>query len=72
MPATESIQVVVNGQPVTTRDAILIPEFLGERDIRHDRVVVEWNGKAMTRDESAAIRLANGDRLEVVRIVAGG
>jgi thiamine biosynthesis protein ThiS len=72
MPATESIQVVVNGQPATTRDAILIPEFLRESDICHDRVVVEWNGQAMTREESAAVRLADGDRLEVVRIVAGG
>jgi thiamine biosynthesis protein ThiS len=72
MTSEKTIQVIVNGEPIMTRDQKPIPEFLKEQEINHERVVVEWNGKAQTRSESAAIRLSDGDKLEVVRIVAGG
>ena len=72
MTSEPLIQLTVNGRPVATRDQILIPDFLREQDLNPDRVVVERNGRAMTRSESASVPLCNGDVLEVVRIVAGG
>ncbi|WP_308302055.1 MoaD/ThiS family protein [Frankia sp. AgKG'84/4] len=35
-------------------------------------MVVEHNGAALTTSQSTAVRLADGDVLEVVRAVAGG
>jgi sulfur carrier protein len=35
-------------------------------------VVVEYNGEALTTAEGRAVRLRAGDRLELVRAVAGG
>ena len=35
-------------------------------------ILVERNGLALLRDEWEQTRLANGDRLEILRIVAGG
>lgn len=72
MPAKPKIKVTVNGEPMETRPGISIPEFLESRKMRPDRVVVEWNGTAQTRAEAAQITLSEGDRLEIVRIVAGG
>lgn len=72
MPPDTRIQVTVNGETVETEDQIRIPDFLKSREINPERVVVEHNGAAQTRAESAQTRLSAGDRLEVVRIVAGG
>jgi thiamine biosynthesis protein ThiS len=72
MPTDKTIQVVVNGKPLPTQEQILIPDFLKSQKITPERVVVEWNGKAQTRSESASVQLSDGDVLEVVRIVAGG
>lgn len=62
----------MNGQPMSAPDQVLIPDFLKDQEINPERVVVEWNGHAQTRSESASVKLSDGDRLEVVRIVAGG
>ena len=35
-------------------------------------VLIEYNDRALLRDEWADVRLADGDRLEILRIVAGG
>ena len=37
-----------------------------------ERVVVERNGEPLTPSEARESPLADGDRLEIVRIVAGG
>jgi len=72
MPEGEAITITVNGESMSTRDRIPLPEFLESCDWRPDRVVVEWNGQPKTRREASEIRLSAGDVLEVVRIVAGG
>ena len=72
MATDNTIKVVVNGTPQTTQDQTLVPDFLKSLEINPERVVVEWNGKAQTRSESASVALSEGDMLEVVRIVAGG
>lgn len=72
MPESEAIAITVNGESFSTRDQIPLPEFLESRNLRPDRVVVEWNGEPKTRQEASEIRLSAGDVLEVVRIVAGG
>ena len=72
MASGNSIRVIVNGHSVETEDQILIPDFLKSQEMNPERVVVEFNGRAQTRPESAEVRLSDGDKLEVVRIVAGG
>jgi sulfur carrier protein len=72
MSEASSITVEVNGEQVTTTGQARIPDLLRELGMNPDRVVVEWNGRAQTREESARTELGDGDRLEVVRLVAGG
>jgi sulfur carrier protein len=72
MATSESISVYVNDQKVSAIAGITIPDLLKSLQLSLEAVIVEFNGHAQTREESSQTQLANGDRLEVVRIVAGG
>ncbi len=47
-------------------------EFLQQLDLPPRSVVVELNGEALTPSSFTEQQLQAGDRLEIVRIVAGG
>ncbi len=65
-------RVIANGNPV---DAVLpcsIEDFLVAQKLLPRSVVVEHNGEAVAPSEFPHRRLQPGDRLEIVKIVAGG
>jgi sulfur carrier protein len=64
--------VIANGQQVQTTFPCTIEEFLIAQHLLPRSVVVEHNGEAVVPSEFAQRKLAPGDRLEIVRIVAGG
>lgn len=64
--------VIANGEAVTTSLPCSLENFLISRDILPNSVVVEWNGEAITHSEFSELMLTDGDRIEIVRIVAGG
>jgi len=64
--------VIANGQPVPAALPCSIEEFLLAQGLRPRSVVVEHNGEAVAPSEFAQRTLAAGDRLEIVKIVAGG
>jgi len=64
--------VIANGQPVPAAFPCSIEEFLRAQKLLPRSVVVEHNGQAVAPSEFAQRQLAPGDRLEVVKIVAGG
>jgi sulfur carrier protein len=65
-------QVVANGKPVAARFPCTLEQFLVAQGLAPRSVVVEHNGDAVAPSEFAARALQPGDRLEIVRIVAGG
>ncbi len=69
-----SLQVTftANGTEYTVPAGRTIGEFLRERGFKPGLVVVEHNTRALTPAEPDHTQLHNGDRLEIVRIVAGG
>ena len=66
------IQCFANGKAFTTEQAKALPDFLGELGLKLGKVVVELNGNALTPSEAKSAQIQDGDRLEIVRIVAGG
>ena len=64
--------VIANGQPVTAMFPCGLEEFLRAQHLLPRSVVVEHNGEAVAPSEFAQRELRDGDRLEIVRIVAGG
>lgn len=70
-PASTGI-VIANGRRVTTPLPCTIEAFLIGQGQRPRSVVVEHNGEAVAPSEFPHRLLRDGDRLEIVRIVAGG
>jgi sulfur carrier protein len=67
-----SITVRVNGEERSLADGSTLGALLTELKLGINWVVVERNGEPVPRAEQAATVLADGDRLEIVRAVAGG
>ena len=64
--------VTANGRPVATPLPCSLEEFLVAQGLLPRSVVVEHNGEAVAPSEFAKRQLNAGDRLEIVKIVAGG
>ncbi len=64
--------VLANGQPLPIALPSTLESFLVAQGLRPRSVVVELNGEAVAPSEFPGRQLASGDRLEIVRIVAGG
>ena len=64
--------ITANGQPVPAQVPCSIEAFLLAQKLLPRSVVVEHNGEAVAPSEFPQRQLAAGDRLEIVRIVAGG
>ncbi len=64
--------VIANGQSVAAELPCTIEEFLVANQMLPRSVVVEHNGEAVAPSEFKQRKLAAGDRLEIVKIVAGG
>lgn len=65
------MRIVVQGG---TREiaAPTVEMLLVELDLLPSQVAVEHNGKVLFRHELAQAQLSEGDRIEIVRVVAGG
>ena len=65
-------QIVANGKPIEAKLPCSLEDFLIAQKLLPRSVVVEHNGEAVAPSEFAGRQLNTGDRLEVVKIVAGG
>ena len=66
------MKIVLNGEPHDLSHARDIAALIAELALPAPALLVEHNGLALRRDEWPQRTLADGDRIEIVRIVAGG
>ena len=64
--------VIANGQPLAADLPCTVEHFLVAQHLLPRSVVVEHNGEAVAPSEFSRRILEAGDRLEIVKIVAGG
>ena len=64
--------VIANGKETATQLPCSVEEFLTRQKLLPRSVVVEHNGEAVAPSEFSGRMLKAGDRLEIVKIVAGG
>jgi sulfur carrier protein len=64
--------ISLNGETVDAREAKTIAELIDRYQLPPQSVLVEHNGLAVNRHEWPKRSLAEGDRVEFVRVVAGG
>ncbi|GAB4167048.1 MAG: hypothetical protein Fur0032_04890 [Terrimicrobiaceae bacterium] len=65
------IEIIVNGQSLTTA-ARTVEELSREVAPHPATLLIEHNTEALTRDQWPQRLLAPGDRIEILRIAAGG
>jgi len=66
------MKIAVNGESVDARDAKTIAELIDHYRLAPQSILVEHNGVALHRREWPESRLAEGDCIEFIRVVAGG
>lgn len=66
------MMVTANGEGVELGDGATVTELLAELGLAAKWVLVERNGEPVNRRDLATTALVDGDRLELVRAVAGG
>jgi thiamine biosynthesis protein ThiS len=65
-------EIRLNGQPREVAADATLGALLRELDLDARWVIAELNGEPLARDRFGDTPLADGDRLELVRPVAGG
>ncbi len=68
----ESVTIVANGQQESVGLPCTVAEFVSAHGWKATQVVVEYNGRVLSKAETAQILLQSGDSLEVIVPVAGG
>lgn len=67
-----AIRVTANGKPFEVEPGTTVAAFIRLRSLDPRFVVVERNGEPLERSRYEQTELTDGDRLELVRAVAGG
>jgi sulfur carrier protein len=66
------MKIALNGESVDAREAKTIAELIDRYELPPQSILVEHNGLAVHRREYPERLLAEGDRIEFIRVVAGG
>jgi thiamine biosynthesis protein ThiS len=64
--------IIANDHRIETNFPCSLDQFLLSQNLLPRSVVVEHNGQAVAPSEFPQRQLQSGDRLEIVKIVAGG
>jgi thiamine biosynthesis protein ThiS len=71
-PESEAMKISLNGESVDAREAKTIAELIERYELPPQSILVEHNGLALHRHEWPTRPLVEGDRIEFIRVVAGG
>jgi len=64
--------VRVNGEEIDIPESLCIADFLKQKDIIPEIVVVEHNHRIINRRLFDSTKIASGDNIEIVRFIGGG
>jgi len=72
MADTSPISIFVNGRARQIKGALTLGELAADCGLDPRRLLVELNGQTLLREEWPGRTLDHGDRIEFIRVVAGG
>jgi sulfur carrier protein len=64
--------ISLNGENADTRGARTIADLVRHYQLPAESILIEHNGVALHRREWPTHQLTDGDRIEFIRVVAGG
>jgi len=66
------IRISLNGEATDSHGAQTVDDLVRRFELPPEAVLIEHNGVALHRREWQQRALAEGDRIEIIRVVAGG
>ena len=66
------MRIFLNGEEAETQGAGNVAELVDRYQMPPQAILIECNGVALHRHEWPKQSLAEGDRIEIIRVVAGG
>ena len=66
------MRVWINGEPAEVNAVTNVAELAADYSLQPNTVLIEHNATALHQREWSQRLLADGDRIEFVRVVAGG
>jgi sulfur carrier protein len=66
------MRISLNGETVDAPEAKTVADLIDRYQLPPQSILVEHNGLALHRHEWPGRQLAEGDRIELIRVVAGG
>ena len=66
------MEIHINGEQRPVEDGIDVARLVDSLSLARDKVAVERNREIVRRQDWEQVRLAPGDRLEIVHFVGGG
>ncbi len=66
------MKIFLNGEAADCGEASTVQDLITRHGLLPETTLVERNGVALRRGEWPAQKLVEGDRLEVLRVAAGG
>jgi sulfur carrier protein len=66
------MRISLNGKETDTQGVNNVAELVDRYQMQPQTVLIEHNGAALHRREWSQRILAEGDRIEIIRVVAGG
>lgn len=62
----------VNGKDIALKETITLSDFLKSNNYNMGRIVIELNGKIVSKDKYNTVNLKDTDVMEVLTFVGGG
>ncbi|HEY4757907.1 MAG TPA: sulfur carrier protein ThiS [Chthoniobacterales bacterium] len=66
------MRIILNGESRFVAGAVTISGLVGELNLIPATLLIEHNGVALHRQEWNSRTVAEGDNIELIRVVAGG
>lgn len=64
--------ITINGDTREFKSSLTVTELLKELDLESQLVLVERNLQIVERDDMAKTQVAEGDTIEILKVVGGG
>ena len=64
--------ILLNGKKMEAGGANTIADVVEKLQLPRETVLIEYNGLALHRHEWSTRPISDGDRVELIRVVAGG
>lgn len=71
-PNAQHSTITANGKPETISLPCSLVQYLQSKGLDPRQVAVERNGEVVFKTDYSSTQLADGDRLEIIKVVAGG